>query len=180
MKSQRAFTRILLVTLFSYFAVGCRHVKFSNSPAVASSAKDVYNIGGDPGPITGTGNTPAADLPKIQFIAPACQRGSDCLVTFQLDKAYPDQTEFDWETDDSLYGQAVPSGQAPWGQAGVQYVSTYGHVVFGPGTTSQTVKIRDINPQETAISIGVLMNNCVYNTLLEDCSKFFPSLPPGP
>lgn len=135
---------------------------------------DISNAGGDPGPITGVGNADASELPKVQFIGPPCIRLTDCSVTFKLDKAYAKQTEFDWKTNDSLYGTPPDPGQPPWGEAGVHYVSTSGHVVFAPGETEHTVYIKNINPDPTlAISIGVLMSMCTYESLLESCQKFF-------
>ncbi len=140
---------------------------------------DISNSGGASGVITGTGNATPAELPKVQFIGPPCRRLTNCVVTFQLDKAYPRATEFDWKTNDSLYGTPPQSGLPPWGKPGLpgdltaQYVPTSGHIVFSAGETQATVYVRNINQQDVTISIGVLMNNCSYNTLLESCQKFF-------
>jgi hypothetical protein len=134
---------------------------------------DVSNAGGDPGPITGVGDTPAAALPKVQFIGPPCIRLTNCSITFRLDKAYPERTEFDWKTNDALYGTPPNPGLPMWGQAGYHYVSTSGHVVFAPGEVEQTVYVRNINPDNVEIAIGVLMSMCDYNGLLESCQKFF-------
>jgi hypothetical protein len=140
---------------------------------------DISNSGNAGGVITGQGNVPSSQLPKIQFIGPPCQRLSNCAITFQLDKAYPDVTEFDWETNDSLYGTSVSAGMAPWGKPGfpgdasAQYVPTSGHVSFAAGQTSATVYVRNINQQDVSISIGVLMSNCAYSSLLESCQKMF-------
>lgn len=134
---------------------------------------DVSNAGGPPGPVTGNGNSAAAILPKLQFIGPPCERLTNCLITFKLDKAYPAQTEFNWRTDDARFGTPPNPGAAMWGKAGYHYVSTSGHVVFPAGTTEQTVYVRNINPDNVEISIGVVMSQCTYNTKLESCAKFF-------
>jgi hypothetical protein len=189
---------MMLLSLMS--AVGCSGVKFSppsdasaTSPASVQNTDgtgdtasgtiqqggDISNSGGAAGVVTGAGNASAADLPKLQFIGPPCLRLTNCVVTFQLDKAYPYITEFDWQTNDALYGTPAQAGLAPWGKPGypgdatAQYVPTSGHVVFSAGSTQETVYVRNINQQPDAISIGVLMKNCVYNSLTESCQKFF-------
>lgn len=134
---------------------------------------DVSNAGGPAGPVTGNGNSAAAILPKLQFIGPPCERLTNCSITFKLDKAYPAQTEFNWRTDDARFGTPPNPGAAMWGKAGYHYVSTSGHVVFPAGTTEQTVYVRNINPENVEISIGVVMSQCTYSTKLESCVKFF-------
>lgn len=140
--------------------------------------------GGASGTVVGAGNAPPGnmpvnELPKVQFIGPPCQRLSECAVTFQLDKAYPSQTEFDWKTNDTLYGSPPQAGLPPWGKPGqpgditAQYVPTSGHAVFPAGVTSITVYVQNINQQDTAISIGVLMSNCMYASLSYSCQSFF-------
>lgn len=97
----------------------------------------------------------------------------------RLDKVYPYATELDWKTNDTLFGTPPPAGLSPWGKPGfpgdltAQYVPTSGHVVFPAGTRDQTVYVRNINQQNVPITIGVIMTNCVYDTLLESCQKFF-------
>jgi hypothetical protein len=151
----------------------------STIPGAGPNGGDISNAGDATGVITGTGNAAAAELPKVQFIGPPCQRLTNCVVTFQLDKAYSHTTEFDWKTNDSLYGTAAAPGLAPWGKPGypgdstAQYVPTSGHVSIAAGQTQATVYVRNINQQDVTISIGVLMSSCAYNTLLESCQKFF-------
>lgn len=144
-----------------------------NASGTLNQGTDVSNAGGPGGPVNGNGNSPSSVLPKLQFIGPPCMRLTNCSITFRLDKAYSAQTEFDWHTDDTLYGTPAPAGQYRWGHAGYEYVSTMGHVVFAPGQLEQTVYVRNINPENVAISIGVIMSACTYSTLREDCRKFF-------
>jgi hypothetical protein len=149
-------------------------------PGAGPNGGDVSNSGDDAsGVIVGTGNAPAAQLPKVQFIGPPCQRLTNCVVTFQLDKAYPYTTEFDWRTNDALYGTPAQAGLPPWGKPGfpgdvtAQYVPTSGHVAIPAGQTQATVYVRNINQQDVPISIGVLMSHCAYQSLFESCQKFF-------
>lgn len=188
--------RLFVVLMTLSFSVGCSKVDFgkpsasgssdatstaeSTNPATTSNGSgNVANAGGVPGVIVGAGNAPADELPKVKFVGPPCQALSECAITFVLDKAYPGQTEFDWKTNDTLYGTAADPGLPPWGKPGqtsdpsAQYVPTSGHIVFTPGTTSLTVYVQNINRQATSISIGVLMSNCVYDRLLESCQGFF-------
>ncbi|MBX3022205.1 MAG: hypothetical protein KF799_11070 [Bdellovibrionales bacterium] len=134
---------------------------------------DVSNAGGPPGTPIGNGNTAAAVLPKVEFIGPPCIRLTNCQIKFKLDKAYPGPTEFNWRTDDTRFGTATAPGQPMWGKAGYHYVSTSGHVVFPAGTTEQIVYVRNINPDNVTISIGVTMTQCTYSGLYESCQKFF-------
>lgn len=134
---------------------------------------DISNGGGAPGPVNGVGNTPSMLLPKVQFIGPECVRLTNCAIIFRLDKPYAQQTEFNWRTDDTLFGKPAAPGGFPWGMAGYHYVSTSGHVVFAPGQTEVTVYVRNINPENTSISIGVIMSQCTYSGLQESCQKFF-------
>ena len=144
-----------------------------NANGTLNQGTDVSNAGGPGGPINGNGNSSSAILPKLQFIGPPCMRQTNCAITFRLDKMYASQTEFDWHTDDTLYGSPVPNGQARWGRVDYEYVSTRGHVVFAPGQLEQTVYVRNINPENVAISIGVIMNACSYGGFREGCAKFF-------
>lgn len=144
-----------------------------NQPGAGPQGGDLSNAGGPSSPITGLGNSSAAILPKVKFIGPPCERMTNCSITFELDKAYASQVEFDWKTRDDLFGKPVATGAYPWGQPDIQYIRTSGHVVFASGVTSATVYVRNINPQNQSISIGVEMNNCTYNTKLESCQKYF-------
>lgn len=152
----------------------------------ADDASGTLTQGNTPGtnPPTGTPSSPPVDLnsygvPKIRFIGPPCQRQTDCAITFELDRTYPAALDFDWQTNDRLFGTPAQSGLPPWGKPGLpgdasaQYVPTQGHLTFAPGEKSITVHVPNINQQNTAISIGVLMSACVYNKLAQSCKDLF-------
>lgn len=124
---------------------------------------------------TGTGNTASYLLPKVQFIGPPCERLSNCEIEFRLDKAYAQQTEFNWRTDDqgTICGLQPPAAPLICARANYHYVPNYGRVVFPAGVTSVKVYVKNINPDNVAIRIDVLMSQCQYGNLFESCTKFF-------
>lgn len=131
--------------------------------------------GGTSTTATGTGSTAAAILPKVQFIGPPCQRLSNCEIEFRLDKPYAQQTEFNWRTDDQgkICAQSPALPPEVCAVANYHYVPNYGRVVFPAGVTSVKVFVKNINPENVAIRIDVLMTQCQYGPLFEGCSKFF-------
>lgn len=166
----------------------CSGVKFKDNGAASSSSSSLSDNGD--GSVTGQilqpgdgvttdpstpvnvtpGQTPAAVLPKLTFVSPPCTRLSLCEVEFRLDKPYAQATQFNWQTNDSLY-------QTPhfplYGQAGVHYVSTSGHTVFQPGETSKKVYVQNINANNYEIIIGIIISQCQYSNGYESCVKFF-------
>lgn len=124
---------------------------------------------------TGTGSTAAYLLPKVKFIGPPCERLSNCEIEFRLDKAYSEQTEFNWRTDDqgTICSLQPPTAPLICARANYHYVPNYGRVVFPAGTTSVKVFVKNINPDNVSIRIDVLMSQCQYGNLFESCSKFF-------
>ena len=177
MSSRGNFGKSLILLSLSLSLLHCSGVRFNNAPT--KTGTQAVDNGTSPGGVPGSGDTPAAFLPKVQFVGPPCERQTQCTVTFKLDKSYPSRTEFDWNTNDSLYGTPPPTGLAPWGKPGnpgdptAQYVPTSGHVVFPPGQTEVTVYVQNINQSNNAISIGVQMSKCIYGALYESCQKFF-------
>ena len=130
--------------------------------------------GGAPGGggTAGGGTTPEI-MPKVKFIGPPCVRGTNCVVQFELDKAYPKTVEFDWRTDDNLYLEPPPPGTAIYGRAGYHYVSTSGHALFQAGETKKVVYVQNINPDNVEIIIGVRMSRCQYGSTAGSCAEFF-------
>ena len=123
---------------------------------------------------TGSGpQAPTSVIPKVTFVGPPCVRGTNCSVSFVLDQAYASPVDFDWKTNDALYGTAVPSGQPPWGKPNYAYVPASGHITFAPGELSRQVYVQNINPDNVAISIGILMSNCMYASMAYNCTTFF-------
>lgn len=97
-----------------------------------------------------------------------------CLVEFRLDKAYPMNVEFDWKTNDSLYLQTPPAGSNYiYGKPGYHYTSTHGHITFAAGQTTSDNYVQNINPDNVAIQIGVIMSNCKYDVGFYNCTDFF-------
>ena len=131
--------------------------------------------GGTPTPTTGIGNTPAVILPKVQFIGPPCQRLSQCEIEFRLDKAYADNTEFNWRTDDqgTVCSTEPPIAPEICGRPNIEYKPNFGRVVFPAGETSVKVYVQNINSANVPVRIDVIMSQCQYGTLSEGCSKFF-------
>jgi hypothetical protein len=145
------------------------------------------NVGGSIGQPAAPGNTsgsgvvnpdpsaglPASLLPKLQFISPACNHLSMCSITFQLDKVYSEVTQFDWQTNDTLY---MTPHYPVYAQPNLHYIPTGGHVVFQPGETSKTVYVQNINSANYQVIIGVLLSACQFGPGYESCMKFFPNL----
>ncbi len=117
----------------------------------------------------GTPTAPAGAIPKVVFIGPPCIRGTNCLVAFELDQAYPMAVDYDWQTNDTIY--TTPSTPI-YGQPNVHYVPTGGHITFPPGVVRKEVYIQNINPFNIPILIGVRMRNCVYG-VPQNCTAFF-------
>lgn len=118
----------------------------------------------------GTPTAPAGAVPKVVFIGPPCQRGSNCLVAFELDQAYPMAVDYDWLTNDTIY--TTPSTPI-YGRPNYHYVPTSGHITFAPGTVRKEVFVQNINPDNVPILIGIRMRNCVYGGTPHNCTTFF-------
>ena len=108
----------------------------------------------------------------MQFVAPACQEGTTCLIQFKMAQPATAVFQFTWQTNDTLYLQTPPAGEI-YGQPNVQYVPTSATVTFNPGDTVQNVYVQNINTQDTTVIIGVLMTNCSYGGVSESCTDFF-------
>ncbi len=119
------------------------------------------------------GADPVREIAHVKFIGPACQRGTDCLVIFRLEKAYPHRFVFNWRTNDTLYTQTPPAGKPIFGRPNYHYVPTTGVADFAPGETEKRVYVKNINPDNVAITIGVIMSQCVYNSVQFNCSEAF-------
>lgn len=118
----------------------------------------------------GTPLAPATVIPLVRFIGPPCVRGSNCLVAFELDQGYQNRVDFDWLTNDTIY--MTPSTPI-YGQPGVHYVSTGGHITFMPGEIRKEVYVQNINPFNIAILIGIRMRTCAYGGTGYNCTAFF-------
>jgi hypothetical protein len=131
------------------------------------------NQGSDP-----SGNNPGGPtteaLPKIQFVGPPCQRGTQCLIEFVLDAPVAKIFEFDWRTNDNLYKSAVPAGATYiYGRPNYHYVPASGHIIFAAGETKKQAFIENINPDNIEIVIGVTMSLCTYGGNIGNCTSFF-------
>jgi len=91
-------------------------------------------------------------------------------VQFDLDRVYASRVDFDWRTNDTIY--TTPATPI-WGQPGVHYVSTSGHIQFLPGQTRVQVYVQNINPYNIPINIGVIMSNCKYGGRSDSCRMYF-------
>lgn len=169
--------------------VNCSKVDFAPSSGTKLGTVVDNNDGTVTGHITQPGGTPVptpnptptptptpiptSSLPKLQFISPPCVRLTNCSVTFRLDKAYAQSTEFDWRTNDTLY---LTPHTPVYAQPSVHYVSTGGHVVFQAGETSKTVYIQNVNKGTNEVIIGVVLSACKFNTQAQSCAGFFPDI----
>lgn len=175
--------RLTGLALMLVSIVNCAKVGFGKGGETSASSVSANPDGTVTGTITGegtpatgqpsVGNTPAAALPKLQFLASACQHGTMCAVEFRLDKPYTKATQLDWHTNDGLY--RTPHFPI-YAQPSVHYVVTSGRVTFLPGEVSKVVYVQNINPYDFEVIIGVLISNCSYDSSREDCVKFFPDL----
>lgn len=182
------FVQQSLLIAMAMGLVNCAGVGFGGASkqteSSSSAASSAVDPGKDPNGASGAINQPGSGdptasglpdvLPKVQFIGPPCIKGSDCLVEFRLQQAVARTTEFDWKTNDVLYKQAVPAGATYlYAKPNYHYIPTSGHVSFAPGETSKKVYIRNINPDNSEIVIGVNMSVCQYGGTLRNCSPDF-------
>jgi hypothetical protein len=120
--------------------------------------------GGTP-PIYGGGVDPVVAptlIPSITYYAPDCAPKSWCPVTFRIYGGGAELT-YNWKTNDSKFGQAPPAGVYPYGQAAIDYVSTFGIMIFAPGgSTSIVIRIQNISNQTTKFTIPLYFDKCFY------------------
>ncbi len=101
-------------------------------------------------------------IPNISYYAPDCAPKSWCPVTFRITGGGAELT-YNWKTNDTKFGQTPPAGVHPYGQAGVDYVSTYGVMTFTPGgSTTIVIQIQNISNQTTKFTIPLYFDKCLY------------------
>ena len=157
---------LVCVLVWSTFVAGCSKVGFGTQSSSSTSSSNGSLSTGNP-QVIDTSN------PVASIIAQPCTLDTNCLVEFVLSAPVQYDFSFDWKTNDSAYGTPAPAGDPPYGEAGVDYVSTSGRADFPAGTTTVKVYVKNINPGINAISIGIEMESCSYNELLSNCSDYF-------
>lgn len=91
-------------------------------------------------------------------------------MQFTLDRAYVSFVDFDWRTNDTIWTQP----KTPiWGKPNYHYVPTSGHIRFAPGETVKQVYVKNINPDNVAIDIAVIMSACQYGGRADSCKAYF-------
>lgn len=183
---------VISLIIMPVFMIACDKGYDVTTPGSASSGTNTTagsnGNGGTTGTIstggtttTGTGNGNgstglgvANNLPHVTLQAPPCNPMSNCVVTFVLTAPAQYTFEFNWQTNDRLYQTTPPAGDPPYGQPNVQYVPVAdGTITFQAGETTQTGIVKDINPDNTAISIGLTMFDCSYNGVVGPCNDYF-------
>jgi hypothetical protein len=162
-----------IVSTMALSLVHCGGVSFDPKTGT-STANTAGNssVSGVTSSSTSGGSNVSIPLPVLQMIAPPCLQSSECLINFNMSAAASQEFSFTWQTNDSLYLQTPPAGEA-YGQPGVTYVSTSGRVIFQPGENVHTVFVQNINTQNETEVIGVVMSNCQFAGVTSPCTDFF-------
>ena len=170
----RSFLLLLPMTLLLANCAEVGFAKASNASLRAEANGDATGeLSQEETAATPPTATPAV-LPKIQFYAPKCMRGTNCTVRFTLNFAQSAAVTFDWHTHDTLYLETPPAGStAVYAVPDVHYVPVGGQIAFQPGETEKTVTVQNINPYNYAVTIGVRMSNCAFGTYADKCVNFF-------